>query len=169
RSLRVENRRVVADVVQAGAGDAMCCPGELASRRWELAGSSLRELPVSGPTSRLSLDAIGGTTWVLRSWDLEETAPVAPEITLQYTDGRFSGVSGCNNYFAAVKPGRAPGDVTVSPPAGTRKACAEDQMAIEQRFLQLIGHVQKHGFMLGQLALTYQDEGRFGVMLFERK
>ena len=113
RSMRVENRRIMTEVVQAGPDDAMCCPGELASRGWELTGSTLDELPGSAPTSRLSLSALGHDPWVLRSWDLSDPAPPSPEITLQWRDGRLSGKSGCNSYSAPATPGAQPGDVKV--------------------------------------------------------
>src|SRR5262245_40748169 len=35
RAGRIESRRIVLDLVQAGAGDPMCCPGDLVTRTWE--------------------------------------------------------------------------------------------------------------------------------------
>src|SRR5262245_57132928 len=84
RDVRIDNRRLVADVVQAGADDPMCCPAELATRTWELRGERLRELPRTGPTARLSLAALGDEPWVLRAWTVSERAPAVPKVTLQW-------------------------------------------------------------------------------------
>jgi heat shock protein HslJ len=169
RDVRIEKHRIVTDVVQAGPEDAMCCPGELATRTWEIDGSTLREIPGGGPTTRLSLAALGTGRWVLRSWRFSESAPASPEVTLQLQDARLVGSSGCNSYFAAVKPRDQPGDVGVSEPAGTRKMCPDAEMEVERRYLTQLGHVVKYGFLLGQLALTYTVDGRVDTMLFARK
>jgi heat shock protein HslJ len=169
RDLRIVDRQVVADVLQAGANDAMCCPGELATRTWALEAETLRELPASGATSRLSLDAIGGPTWVLRSWAFDESAPVAPEVTLEWRDGRLAGSSGCNTYGAAATAGESPGEVSIGPTMGTRMMCPDAEMQVEERFLSQLAKVRTFGFMLGQLALTYQTDDRTDVMLFERR
>jgi heat shock protein HslJ len=169
RSMRVENRRIMTEVVQAGPDDAMCCPGELASRAWELAGSTLDELPGSAPTSRLSLAALGHDPWVLRSWDVSDPAPASPEITLLWRDGRLSGKSGCNSYSAPGTPGAQPGDLKVGPSAGSRMMCPDATMKTERRYLDQLQHVTRYGFMLGQLALTYKVNDRVGLMLFDRK
>jgi heat shock protein HslJ len=169
RSMRIENRRIMTEVVQAGPDDAMCCPGELATRAWELAGSTLDELPGSAPTSRLSVAALGHDPWVLRAWDVSEPAPASPEVTLQWRDGRLSGKSGCNSYSASGTPGAQAGDLKVGPTAGTRMMCADTTMKVERRYLDQFQHVTKYGFVLGQLALTYKVNDRVGLMLFDRK
>jgi len=43
RSGRIEDRRIVLDVVQQGEGDAACCATQLATRSWSLAGGELTE------------------------------------------------------------------------------------------------------------------------------
>ena len=169
RSMRIENRRIMTEIVQAGPDDAMCCPGELATRAWELTGSTLDELPGSAPTSRLSVAALGHDPWVLRAWDVSDPAPALPEITLQWRDGRLSGKSGCNSYSASGTPGAQPGDLKVGPTAGTRMMCADAKMKVERRYLDQLQHVTKYSFMLGQLALTYKVNDRVGLMLFDRK
>jgi hypothetical protein len=45
RDARIDGHRITIDVVQAGPGDAMCCPGELATRSWTLASGRLGETP----------------------------------------------------------------------------------------------------------------------------
>ncbi len=169
RDLRVENGTIVADVLEAGPDDAMCCPGELKTRMWKLEGSALTEQPASAETSRLSVEALGQGVWVLQSWAYDETAPTAPEVTLQLSDGRLIGSSGCNTYGASVTAGDAPGDLSVGPAMSTRMMCPDAEMQVEDRYLAQLGTVTKFGFMLGQLALTYRTDVGADVMLFARR
>jgi heat shock protein HslJ len=170
RSARIEGGKLLVSVLRAGKGDAMCCPGELADLSWTLSGGKLEPAAGAGPPGRLSLDALAGSEWVLRSWDVDEPAPQEPEVTLAYQAGRFAGTSGCNRYNAAARPGDQPGDVSVGPSAGTMMACPDPQSAVEARFLKQLGRARKYGFLLGRLAITYgEDGGAVGVMLFEEQ
>jgi heat shock protein HslJ len=168
RGMRLELGQLVLDVVQFGPGDAMCCPGELATRTWTLADTGLRE---GAPriTGRLTPGVLAGTEWVLRRWDVDEPAAAADAPTLQYADGRFSGSSGCNRYIAGVTPGHQPGELAVAPAAGTRMMCPDSVMAVETRFLGHLGETRRLGFLMGQLALTYEHSGEVGTLLFERR
>ena len=169
RDARIAERRVILDVVQAGESDAACCPGDLVTRTWDLSGSALKEAaPVK--TGRLSLDTLAGTEWVLKSWAWDEPAPAAPEVTLKLDGTRLVGSAGCNTYFAQVKAGDAPGDLTIGPAGATRKMCPEPAMSVETRFLQQLNGVTRLRFVAGQLALPYaKPDKTFGVMLFDRR
>lgn len=169
RDLRIDNGRLVADLLQAGPDDAMCCPGELVTREWVLDGADLVEQPSAGEPSRLSFDVLGGATWVLRSWTFDEDAPDAPQVTLEWRDGALSGASGCNRYTAQAAAGEAPGDMAVGPVAGTRMMCPDPAMQVEERYLRQLERVMTFGFMLGRLALTYRTDDGADVMLFERR
>jgi hypothetical protein len=46
-------------------------------------------------------------------------------------------------------------------------ACPASTMAVEDRFLAPLAGVRRLGFLLGELALTYETDGRVGVMLLE--
>ena len=116
----------------------------------------------------LSLDALAGTEWVLRGWGFNDPAPSEPEVTLTYQDGRFAGTSGCNSYFGSATAGEMPGDLAVGPTGGTRMACPEPQSAVEARFLTQLGGAKKFGFLLGQLAVSYQTEGGVGARCSSR-
>ena len=168
RQGRLEGRRVVLEVVQGGEGDAGCCPGDLVTRSWELKAGSLEE-GAPARSGRLSVEALAGTEWVLRAWAWDEPAPAKPEVTLKLDGNRLVGGAGCNNYFATVKGGDAPGDLRVGPAGATRKMCPETEMAVETRFLQQLGGVRQMRFVAGQLGLSYQKGQAFGVMLFERR
>jgi heat shock protein HslJ len=167
RDARIEANQIVLDVVQAGPDDAMCCPGELATRTWTFQDpGELVPADPSGPTGRLSLETIAGSDWVLRFWEWNVPAPVEPEVTLRLNEARLVGTNGCNNYFTAATAGEAPGDLSLGPIGATRMACPGAASAVESRFMQQLQGVKKFGFMLGHLALTYEVEGRHGVMLF---
>jgi heat shock protein HslJ len=169
RDAKIDGRRIVVDLVQAGENDAACCPADLVTRTWELAGAALREgTPVK--TGRLSLEVLAGTEWVLKAWAWEEAAPAVPEVTLKLDGGRLTGSAGCNGYFAPVKAGGSPGDVRVGPAGSTRKMCPEAEMVVEHRFLNQLAGVTQLRFVAGQLALPYTNQDKsFGVMLFDRR
>ena len=106
---------------------------------------------------------------MLRYWDFEKPMTDAVEINLKYDDGRIFGSGGCNRYFSQVKPGAMPGDISTGRVGATRMACPESVMAVENRFFKQLGGVNKFGFMAGQLALSYQIEGVWGVMLLDKQ
>ena len=169
RHARIAEGRIVFDLVQAGEGDAACCPGDLVTRTWALSGAVLKEAaPVK--TGRLSLDTLAGTEWVLKSWAWDEPGPAAPEVTLKLDGTRFVGSAGCNNYFAPVEAGDSPGGIKVGPAGSTRKMCPDPAMSAETRFLQQLNGVAQLRFVGGRLALPYtKPDQTFGVMLFERR
>jgi len=111
-----------------------------------------------------------GTEWVLRAWTWDEPAPATPEVTVKFDGARLAGHAGCNSYFAQLKPGDQPGDLTIGPAGATRMMCPEPAMTVATRFLQQLGGVTQVRFMAGQLALPYANTDKtFGVMLFDRR
>ena len=168
RGGRVEDGKVLLDVLRAGPSDAGCCPGELATVGWELSPESeLREVVNQPESSRFSLETLGDAEWVLAAWAFDEPAPAEPRVTLSFKDGSFVGKSGCNSYFASVEQGEMPGDISVGPAGATRMACPEPEMDVESRYLQQLGSVSRVGFVATQLALSYEKDGVLGVMLFD--
>ena len=169
RSAKIDGRRIALDVVQGGVDDAACCPRDLVTRTWMLEGGALKE-GAPTRTGRLSIETIAGAEWVLKWWTWDEAAPATPEVTLRLDGGRFTGSAGCNNYFAPVQSGGAPGDITVGPAGATRRMCPELEMTIESRFLRQLGGVAQLRFVAAQLALSYaKPDGTIGVMLFDRR
>jgi heat shock protein HslJ len=77
------------------------------------------------------------------------------------------GFSGCNRFNATVKETK-PGEIEITPAAGTRKACPPPAMELEDRFLAELAKVRGYTFLAGQLALTWQDGDRFGKLLFSK-
>lgn len=170
RDVRIEQKRIFVDVIQAGPKDAMCCPGEVTTREWTLEpGGKLNRYTVTAKPARLTLETIGNTEWILRSWDSKQPAPTRPAVTLIFKDGRFTGSSGCNNYFAPVKEGKIPGDVEVGAAGTTRKSCPANEMSVERRFLEQLVRVRKFGFLVTQLALSWEKDGVWKTMLFDKR
>jgi heat shock protein HslJ len=169
RDARIESRRLVADVLRAGPHDAMCCPGELATEAWELKGAKLIAVGSGVKPRRLTLAALAGPEWVLRSWSWNEPVADSIEITLAVSGDRLSGRAACNRYFATATAGHTPGEITIGSAGSSRMACPEPQMTAELRFLAQLGTVRKYSFMAGQLALGWGEGDKVGTMLFERR
>lgn len=166
RSARVVADRIVLDVVQAGAGDAACCPTQKATRTWTLGTGGLSERAVE-ITGTLSLADLGGTEWVLRQLARDEPAPPEPEITLVFEGDRIAGTSGCNRYFAGIEEDSdLSGQISVGAIGSTRMACEDDVMALESRFLERLEAVSRYDFVAVKLALTWQTEESTDTMLF---
>jgi putative lipoprotein len=120
-------------------------------------------------TSTPSLDALSGSAWTLREWNVSEPASVTPVVSLVYEAGRFTGSSGCNRYFATVTGGTAPGEIRVGPVGGTRMACPDPQSSTEARFLEQLGGARRFGLSAGGLTISYvRSDGTTGTMRFYR-
>jgi heat shock protein HslJ len=169
RDARIEGGRLVVDVLRAGPQDAMCCPGELATVAWRLAGGKLVEVATGVKPQRLSLAAIAGPDWVLRSWNWDEPVTDGVEVTFKLEGGRIGGRAACNRYSASVTEGQSLGQLSVGPAASTKMACPGPQMAAEDRFLKQLAGASSYSFLAGQLALGWSADGTGGTMLFGRK
>jgi heat shock protein HslJ len=162
-------KHIFLELVQAGPDDAMSNPGELNMVGWNLVNDKLVPLQVTTKPRRLSLETISESAWALRWWGMDEPATAEPAITLSLKDGNLGGSSGCNSYFMEAKTGAKPGDLSMGPSGGTMKACPEDVMAVEKRYLAQMAGVKRYGFLAGMLAFSYEVDGTRGVMLFERQ
>jgi heat shock protein HslJ len=166
RAGRIVGNRIELDVVQQGPGDAACCPSQKATRYWTLDTTGLH-VHASQITGTLSLADLAGTEWVLNRLDANESLAEQSEITLVFDGDRISGKSACNRYFAGVKEtGKLPGDLRVSEIGGTRMACPEEVMTLENRYLAALGSVTRYSFLAGKLALTWRKGNVTGTLLF---
>jgi heat shock protein HslJ len=156
RDARIEGGRIVLDVVQAGPNDAMCCPGEKATRAFAFEGEALVEVDLR-VTGRLTAGDLSGVEWVLVRLGHDEPAPAEPEITFAVEGDRVSGAGGCNRYFGQLRAGSGPGDLSIGLLGSTRMACAEPAMSLESRYLTALELVHRFGFVAGQLVLTSPD------------
>ena len=170
RDLRVEGAKIVADLVQAGPHDGACCPGDVVTRTWHLQDGHLREEPADEKPQRLSADILTGTEWVLSGWGYDETIENGIMITLEYADGKFTGRSACNRYFAGVsEAGDIAGGISVASIGATRMACAEDHLAkAEDRYFKALEQVNRIYFMGGKLVLPWGQGSKFGSLYFRR-
>jgi len=167
RGLRIEEGRLVVDLVRAGAKDAACCPTEVVTLAFRLKGGRLTTPVQVGQSTTLSPQLLAGRRWRLSCWKFGE--PAQGHLTLAYVDGRFLGSAGCNEYSAAVKATDTIGSIAVGPATSTRKQCGPEVMAQEQRFLGLLPSVKRFWFHAGQLALDYGTGEQFGVMFLDRE
>jgi heat shock protein HslJ len=170
RDLRIESGRIVADLVQAGPDDGACCPGDLVTRTWRLQDGQLEELPYDQEPKRLSVDTLTGSTWVLSRWGFDEPVESGVTITLEYVDGKFTGHSGCNRYFAGISAaGDIAGVIEVAEVGGTRMACPEERLAAaESRYLKALQQADRIYFMAGELMLSWREGSRFGSLYYRR-
>ena len=165
RAASIVDGRVVLDTVQAGPGDAACCPGQKMRRSYALAGDVMTEYATEDQ-GRLSLADVQGD-WALTHFAYDEKVPGGIEITLQVEGQRIAGTAACNRYSGALQEGDAPGDVTLAGVLGvTRMACPAPQMAAEQRYLRALQGLIQYSFLAGKLALTWRDGEGMGTLLF---
>jgi heat shock protein HslJ len=167
RSARIEDARIVLEVVQAGPNDAMCCPGEKATRAFAFEGEALVEVE-SRVTGRLVPGDLSGVEWVLVKIG-DDPAPAAPEVTLRFDGARVSGNAGCNSLFGEVRAGSRPGELALGPLGATKMACAEPAMSLESRFLDALGRATRFGFVAGQLVLVSAADGRIEELWFRAR
>jgi heat shock protein HslJ len=170
RDLRVDDGRIIADLIQAGPHDGACCPGDVVTRTWRLQDGELREQPSDKEPERLSADLLTGTEWVLSGWGFDEPVENGTTITLQYSDGKFTGRSTCNSYFTAVSAvGDIAGGIAVARVGVTRMACMEDHLAkAEDRYFKALERVNRISFMAGELLLPWGEGSEFGSLYFRR-
>lgn len=194
RTLRVQGALLQMDVLRAGADDAMCCPGELASIRWRASEEGL--VVVSDESiGRLDLAAIAGEwkrvplntglrgrllrvdpddpeareTWILSEGETRALGlGLETAITLVIgAAGGVSGRSGCNQYSGSARFS-GPNELAFGPLRMTLIACSQPVLAAEQEFLSRLQAVTRVGFHLGKLALSWQSgDGESGTLLFE--
>ena len=170
RDINIVDGSIVVDMVQQGPQDGSCCAGDVVTRSWRLFEGSLEELPASGEVTRLSADTLVGPEWILSRWGHAEPVKEGIHITLSYADGKFTGNSVCNRYFAGVNAAEgAPGSIMVSGVGSTRMACTKESLGeAEGRFLQALEQVDKISFMAGELVLGWGQGKVFGSLYFRR-
>jgi len=165
RSAVIEDQHIVVRTVQAGPGDAACCPGQKMRRTFVLEGDTMSETK-SEDEGRLSLNDVTGE-WRLVRFGAEEDVPSDVEITLQFADGRVAGRAACNRYSGGVTEGASPGDVSLTGAlAVTRMMCPPPLMEWEQRYLGALQGLTKYSFMTGSLVLSCRNGDEFTLLRF---
>jgi heat shock protein HslJ len=159
RRVQIVAQTIVLDVVQHGPKDAMCCPGETATRKWVLQGDQLieGEQQVNG---RLSLTDLEKVEWRLLDF-------AADNVTLLFSADKVSGQGPCNRYFGTVTAGEGVGELTIGPLASTQMMCPGEAMQQEKTYLDALSSVVRFSFNTGRLTLTAKQDDTFQHLVFE--
>jgi heat shock protein HslJ len=161
-----EKSRIVLDVVEAGPDDAACCPTQVARKTFGMDGGALKPLS-SEVRGVLGISMLAANEWTLVEIDGQPLpAGIEPPLVL-FERETVRGFAGCNRFNATVKEAK-PGEIEIGVAAGTRKACPPLAMQLEDEFLAGLGKVRGYAFLAGQLALTWHDGERPGMLLFRK-
>lgn len=167
RAAAIVDRAVILETVEAGPGDAACCPGQKLRRTFVLEGDEMNETSTEDQ-GRLALADIAGD-WKLTHFGHDEAVPDGIEITLTVAGEAIGGRSACNRYSGGLVEGESPGDVrSAGPMASTRMLCPEPVMEWEGRYLRALEGLTKYSYLGGRLVLSYRDGDAFGTLLFRR-
>jgi heat shock protein HslJ len=167
RDLRISGRDIVLDVIEIGPGEAACCGTQLATKVYRLEGTTLT-LVTSQVTGRKSLETtVAGPTWTAVALDGASIQADRPAPTLTFTDGRFSGSSGCHAYAGPVTEPK-PGTITVRPATVARRTCAGAAMQVETRFLETLAKATDYTFLAGRLVVSGLDGDQMRTITFRR-
>ena len=122
----------------------------------------------SGPdrTVPTSLADLAGHEWALTHLSRDETVPAGIEITLSLEDHRLTGRGGCNRYFAEIKEGERPGDLSIGPVGSTRMACPAEVMEVESRYLRALEGTIDYDHQPDRLVLTWREGDTVGALYF---
>lgn len=166
QSVWLERGKLIMDVVEAGPDDPACCPTQVARKTFGMEGGALKQLS-SEVRGVLAISMLAANEWTLVEID-GQPVPAGVEPPLAHFERDVvRGFSGCNRFSATVKETK-PGEIEIGVAAGTRKACPPPAMDLEDKFLAELGKVRGYTFLAGQLALTWQDGERTGVLLFRK-
>ena len=154
---KIDSGKIILKVLQTGESDPMCCPTQLATRTWTLQNNQLEESAME-VTGKLSLKILKESEWLLSHLNHEQPLSEGAEVTLSIGEGRISGKSACNRYSAEIQEGDNLGDILIGPAMGTRMACPEPLMEVEQQYLERLAQVTSFSFHSGSLALNGQNE-----------
>jgi heat shock protein HslJ len=154
----IADGRVILQLVEAGPGEAACCPSQLATAAWVLAEGGLERVATE-VTGTLSLAALEGPEWRLVELGRARPVPDDVEITIVFEGDRVAGDGGCNDYFGSVSS-KAPGELHFTATGTTMRACPEPAMGLEQQYLAALATASSYRFHGGRLVLgCTTDEG----------
>ncbi len=166
QSVWLEKGNIVMDVIEAGPDDPACCPTQVARKTFRLEGGTLKQLS-SEVRGVLGISMLAANEWTLIEMDGQPLpVGVEPPLVLFERD-TVRGFAGCNRFNATVKETK-PGVIEIGLAAGTRKACPQPAMDLEDGFLAQLAKVRGYTFLAGQLALTWQDGDRIGMLLLKK-
>lgn len=155
-------------LVRPGKEDGMCCPGDIVQRRWKWEGTGLKELP-QVHIGRLSVASLAGDQWRLESWKEGEPVDTNTAVTMRFSGENVNGRSACNQYFASVKDGVNPGDITIKSAGTTKMMCSPEFMTTEDRYMRILRSVVHFRFVFSKLHLEYEEHGVRTPLIFRRE
>ena len=166
QNLWLERGKVVMDVIEAGPNDPACCPTQVTRKTFGMDGGALKQLS-SEVRGVLAVSMLSANEWTLVEMDGQPLPPELDAPLIHFETDRVRGFAGCNRFTAPVQE-TAPGQIDIGAAAAERKACPPPQMELEQKFLKQLDAVSGYGYLAGQLALTWQDGERTGMLLLRK-
>jgi len=141
-------------LVRAGESDPLCCPGEKSALRFTWQADDGLAAVHEAALGRLSIADLDGR-W---HWLAINGAPVIAGVYLNVDAGRIEGRAPCNRYFGTLTEGTLAGELTIGALGGTRRACEPNVMALEARFLNVLGRVSQFRLAPSRLELSGDGE-----------
>ena len=154
------------DLIQAGPGDAACCPTQKAFVTWQLEDGDLVRTATE-ITGELSLEDLQGPGWMLAEIGSDELVSTDPPIRIHFVTDRVDGSGGCNSYFGTVTS-ETPGQLAFSAMGTTMMACSEPVMELERRFLRTLAGGARYSFFAGRLVIGCDTDQGPVALIFER-
>lgn len=151
KSGAIADGRITLELVEAGPGDAACCPTERTSSVWALTESGLERV-AREVTGTLALADLAGPEWRLVELGSNDAIADDHVVTLTFEGDRATGSGGCNRYFATVES-EAPGSLAFSATGTTMMACPDPAMAAESRYLATLAGASRFSFVAGRLVI----------------
>jgi len=154
------------DLIQAGPGDAACCPTQKAFVTWQLKDGDLVRTATE-ITGELSLEDLEGPGWVLAAIGPDELVSNNPPIRVHFITDRVEGSGGCNSFFGTVTS-ETSGQLAFSAMGATMMACSEPVMELERRFLRTLAGGARYSFLAGRLVIGCDTEEGPVLLIFKR-
>ncbi|TCD06683.1 META domain-containing protein [Erythrobacteraceae bacterium CFH 75059] len=107
------------------------------------------------PGGENARSALAGADWTVISIDGRDVVSGTPPTLTFGSDGRVTGTTGCNRFFASYTEGTD--TVTIGQVGGTRMACAAPLMEQERTMLAALPGTHRFAVAAGQLTLTTQS------------
>lgn len=157
---------ITLDLIQAGLGEAACCPTQKALASWRLTAGVL--MPVeSVVTGTLSLEDLQGPTWRLAAIGWDDPVGQEPGSVIRFDGDRVTGNGGCNGYFGTVSSD-APGRLRFSAMGTTMMACPDPVMDLERRYLRTLAGGSSYSFVAGRLLIGCETDDGPVSLFFKR-
>ncbi len=157
---------ITLDLIQAGPGEAACCPTQKALAGWRLIDGGLTPTE-SVVTGTLSLEDLQGPEWRLAAIGWDDPVEEEPGAVISFDGDKVTGNGGCNGYFGTVSSD-APGQLRFSAMGTTMMACPDPVMELERRYLRTLAGGSSYGFVAGRLVIGCDTDDGPVSLIFKR-